>query len=1577
MSVSAYEALDHQDHLLNLGADKPGSPFIVAVAASIGNKLEPARLIAAISDTVRKEEILRTSIARPHGMRRAVQIIGLPEAAQVSLQPISSIADHAQDLTGWLEKTAGALLDEAKARGQLIGFGFHRSVDSGVSSSLVIAASPLVLDIESLDALLTRIAAAVAGETVPETPQFADVTPWLNRREPERESVDQPAEPRRRPHACGAGFTLARHPTDDTISMPVRFWVGQFDGVTLATVSAAWWFLLSRYVAGGGLDLCLAVDRREAEDLRGALGPYVASVAAHVPDPDQNTSAALAASFDEIVHRATSGHSAPDLRPTDEQGFRSIVRWRLAPASSAAQQLFQRVAAWEVRDLATVTLDCDVGSNGAQIQLVSDPRWIEASHAQRLALELRSLIDAMARAPSVPPRDLLFWDTNAADRDWSAFNRDTINPSAPGRSFHSEVLEVAASFPDRIAVDDGTHTLSYRQLDAASRAVHHRLRDFRLAPGAIVAVDLGRTDGVAIVPAILGVLCAGAAFLPLNEQYPAARLTAVIDGVRPAAILSTDLEMTRRRAGDSVPIVGLDRATGAPVGGNLLDADAEILPVEGNPDDPAYLIFTSGSSGVPKGVVVSHRGIWHYCAWAAQAYDIAAGRGAVVVTSPSVDMTITSLLAPLLVGQRVVIVPGDDAMCGLAQLLARESDLSLVKLTPSHLAQLNALLDDSPTPGLVRTLVIGGEVLTDDVIAPWRDHAPSTRLVNEYGPTEAVVGCTLFDCAEPGGHRGRAMPIGRPAAGALIRVVDSRLRTLPCGQVGEIIVGGPCVAIGYHDTPAETAEKFVCLETNEGNVSRFYRTGDLGRLLPDSTLVFEGRIDDQIKLRGHRIEPGDVEAVLRTDPSVVDVAVVLDRNRVLTAIIETRVGAPAPRSSIEQLVAASLPDVMRPRRFQFIENLPRNAAGKVDRRALRASLPDYAAEAPRVPPRTPVEAMLCRLFAEGLQRSEVGVDDDYIALGGDLIHALRIMVKAAGLGIPLEIADFFTSRTARRIAQQCEARSYAEAPPAPPPFDCLTAQDRRRLPPGLTDAVPASRLQLGMLYENEASPGGIYHDIFGYRLEMPFDEAAFRGAVDRAMTRHPMLRASFDLAGFSEPLILFHDGVDSPLDAVDTAACDADARSELDRWARYESARGFRIDRPPLVRFHVILAGPEAFLLGVSFHHAVLDGWSDVSLLLEIFDDYLALRAGTPAVPKPTPPPYSDFVRLERDALASQESAEYFRAKLRDAPALRLPFPTLAEHGDPVGVVKAPVDIRSDVSDRLQGLAVTWSVPLKTLLLALHMKVLSDLYQSSDVTTLAVVSGRPERAAADEALGLFINTIPSRCDIGGHTWRSLCDELLNQEIADGPHRRFPALTVPELSIAAETLFYFTNYHNVDRFLAKRGIDIELILAHEKTNFPLAANFALDPLKGQVVLELACNGDRLSRAWIDWIASCYTRTISALAVEPDRRPCDLTVCPPPPVGEGAAGADLSGNLPGAAARFLHCATTMPTADAVIWRDQSLTYGEIEQRVARLESLMAIKGVDRGDRVGLLFRRTPDLVAVMLACLASGILLRTLR
>lgn len=1572
MSVSACEALDHQDRLLHLGADKPGSRFIVAVAARIDNKLEPARLIAAISDTVRKEEILRTSLTRPHGMRRAVQIIAAPEAAQVSLQPIVSIADHAQDLTGWLEKVAVALLDESKARGQLIGFGFHRSVGSGIPSSLVIAASPLVLDLESLDTLLIRIAAVLAGEAVRETPQFADVTPWLNGREQARGPVDEPIEPRRRPDTRGATFTLGHHPVDGTMSTPVRFWVGEFVDVTRATVSAAWWFLLTRYIAGGGLELYLAVDRREAEEgLHGALGPYVASVPARDLDPDQSTSAALAACFDGILRRANSEHWEPDFQPTcEQQQFRSVVRWRLAPPSSAAQQLLQRIAAWEVRDLATLTLDCDCGPNGVRVHLLSDPRSIEAAHVQRLALELRLLIDAMARSPSTPPRDLLFWDTAAADSYWSFFNRDTIDPAAPGRLFHSEVLEVAARFPDRIAVDDGTHALSYRQLAAAAGAVHRRLRDFRPAPGAIVAVDLGRADGVAVVPAILGVLCAGAAFLPVDEQYPAARLSAAIDSVRPVAILSTDLERTRRRVGDSVPIVGLDRATGAPVGEDLLDTDAKILPVERNPGDPAYLIFTSGSTGVPKGVIVSHRGIWHYCAWATQAYGIAAGRGAVVVTSPSVDMTITSLLAPLLVAQRVVIVPDDDTMCGLARL-AREADLSLVKLTPSHLAQLNALLDDSPPPGLVRTLVIGGEVLTDDVIAPWRDHAPSTRLVNEYGPTEAVVGCTLFDCAEAGGNRGRAMPIGRPAAGALIRVVDPQLRTLPCGQVGEIVVGGPCVAIGYHGAPAETAEKFVHLETNGGNFSRFYRTGDLGRLLPDSTLVFEGRIDDQIKLRGHRIEPGDVEAVLRTDPSVVDAAVVLDQNRVLTAIIETRAGAPAPRCSIEQLVAANLPDVMRPQRFQFVENLPRNAAGKVDRRALRAGLPDYLGEAPRAPPHTPVEAMLCRLFAEGLQRAEVGADDDYIALGGDSIRALRIMVKAAGFGIPLEVADFFTFRTARRISQQCEARSYAEAPPAPPPFDCLTAEDRQRLPPRLTDAVPASRLQLGMLYENEASPGGIYHDIFGYRLEMPFDEAAFRGAIDRAMARHPMLRASFDLAGFSEPLILFHDSADSLLDGVDAAACDADAKSELDRWVRDESARGFRIDRPPLVRFHVILAGPEAFLLGVSFHHAILDGWSDVSLLLEVFDDYLMPRAGTPAAPKPAPPPYSDFVRLERDALASKESAGYFRAKLQDAPALQLPFPASAGQRRRVGILKAPVDIPPDVSDRLQGLAVTWRVPLKTLLLALHMKVLSDLYRSSDVVTLVVVSGRPERAAAEEALGLFINTIPSRCDIGRHTWRSLCDELLNEEIADGPHRRFPALSVPGLSILAETLFYFTNYHNVDRFLARRGIDIELIVAQERTNFPLAANFALDPLKGQVVLELACDGDRFNGAWIDWIASCYAQIISAMAVEPDRRPVELAVCPPPPFGEGVAGAGLSGNLAVAAARFLHCATSLPTADAVVWRDQSLTYGELERRVARLGSLMAAKSVDRSDRVGLLFRRTPDLIAVMLACLAGGI------
>jgi amino acid adenylation domain-containing protein len=570
---------------------------------------------------------------------------------------------------------------------------------------------------------------------------------------------------------------------------------------------------------------------------------------------------------------------------------------------------------------------------------------------------------------------------------------------------------------------------TYADLNCRSNQLARYLRESGVERGARVGVCLPR--GLELVAAILGTLKTGAAYVPFDPSSPAARLEFMLRDGGVSVLLTS--RAAHLAAPPGVRIVCLEDDWAA-IG---LQPD-ENLPDPVQPDDIAYVIYTSGSTGLPKGTLVTHRGLSNYLNWCVEAYRVREGCGAPVSSSIAFDATVTSLFAPLAAGRKVVLLPEDRPLEALADCLRRNRGFSLIKITPAHLEALSHLLAPEECAGRANAFVIGGEALRGDLLAFWRKHAPDTRLINEYGPTETVVGCCIYEARDASAGN---VPIGRPIANTRLYVLDSNLQPVPRGVTGELYIGGAGVARGYLNRPDITDARFLADPFHAGG--RVFRTGDLARVLPDGNFDFLGRADQQVKIRGYRIELGEIESVLAQHPRVAAALAVLRRERLVAYVVPR--GAAPSSEELRSWLAERLPDYMVPAFYQALAEFPVNANGKIDRRALPD--PEAAgAGGPFVAPRDALELKIAAIWEEMLGIHPVGVKDNFFDLGGHSLLAVRLMTRLElDLGATVPLSAILRGPTVERLAGLLRAQGADEAAVlvpihaggSKPPFYCV------------------------------------------------------------------------------------------------------------------------------------------------------------------------------------------------------------------------------------------------------------------------------------------------------------------------------------------------------------------------------------------------------------------------------------------------------------------------------------------------------------------------------------------------------------
>ncbi|HEU4964901.1 MAG TPA: amino acid adenylation domain-containing protein [Bacilli bacterium] len=1163
-------------------------------------------------------------------------------------------------------------------------------------------------------------------------------------------------------------------------------------------------------------------------------------------------------------------------------------------------------------------------------------------------------------------------------RDWN----DTKRVYPEGERCLQELFEAQVErTPDAVAVVCEGESLTYAELNRRANRLAHHLRGFCVVPDTRVGISMNRS--LEMVVGLYGILKAGGAYVPIDPTYPEDRLAFLMEDSQVSVLL------TQQALADALPnsqaqVLCLDAMEDV-----LAQESADNPTVETAPHHLAYMIYTSGSTGKPKGAMNEHRGIVNRLLWMQEAYELTAEDRILQKTPFSFDVSVWEFFWPLLTGARLVVAkPEGHKDAKYLVDLIREQGITTLHFVPSML-QVFLEQPNVETCTSVRQVMCSGEALPLDLQERFFARLRRPHLHNLYGPTEAAIDVTAWTCERGGGRL--SVPIGKPIANTQMYILDERLQPVPTGVAGELHIGGVQLARGYHNRPELTAEKFIAHPFGEEG-ERLYKTGDLARYLPDGTIEYLGRIDFQVKIRGFRIELGEIEAVIDGHPQVKQTVVTASEERGghkrLVAYVVPGAGARAGVDASEQVLTADdlrhdlrdlLPEYMVPTLFVMLDELPLSPNGKVDRRQLPA--PEEAAVTTEfVAPRTDVERVLADVIADVLHLERVGIDDNYFERGGDSIRSIQVVARAKQQGLSFALEDLFVRQTVRELAEGVTRTEEAEEVLAP--FALLAEADRVKLPADVEDAYPLSKLQEGMLFHSQVEPtAGVYHNVISVHLRAPFDEGAMRRTVEAMIARHPVFRTSFDQETYVETLQLVHASVPTPLVVEDLRhLSQAEQERVLADWYERDLLDTFDFAKAPLVRFHVHRRTEESFQFAFTENHVITDGWSIASMFTEFFRTYVSLVKGEEEEWTPPAVQYRDFVALERQALASEETRAYWREKLSGFSFTQMPRrdqPSSEVEASEAGRYRT-VDhpVAAEVAAKLEQVARLAQAPLQDVLLAAHLKVIAEVSGQSDVVTGVVANGRKEAQDGERVFGLHLNSLPLRVELNGGTWIELTQAAFEQHREALPHRRYPMAQMQQDlggQPLFETLFNFINFHVYEAMSDLPEVEVLAHRDHIYTNFPLAVEFSVDT-QGGLNLRLQWDSQTFGEEQIAAMSGYYLRALEGMAQEPTGRYDEHSLLATEEREQVVVGWNET-ERPyrrevTLAQLFEEQVERTPDAVAVVFAGAMLTYRELNERANQLAHHLQRLGVGPDKLVGVAMERSLEMVIALYGILKAG-------
>lgn len=1181
----------------------------------------------------------------------------------------------------------------------------------------------------------------------------------------------------------------------------------------------------------------------------------------------------LFAGFAALLHRYTGqdriglavGTGQALLTVTAASTLRELADGR-APGTGSGPVGIRFAAQGELAGGAPLELELVV--RPGIVELHYDAGLFDRATADRLLDHYRTLVEDGTRFPDRPVSRLRLLTDAERQRilvAWNATERDLPSETSLHQAFEATAMRT----PDAVAVVQGARRSTYGDINIQANRIAHHLRSLGVGPETRVGLCLDRSP--ALLVALLGILKAGGAYVPVDPDYPTQRIAAMLDGTSCAVMISREALIA------NLP----DAHSAQPVRLILLDRDAETLAAQpehdlgliAGPDDLCYIVHTSGSTGAPKPIALRHRGVMNNLADLNTRFQVGHGDSVLALSSLSFDMSVYELLGITIAGGTVVIPDQGWAKDPehWAELLATH-DITVWNSAPALLGLLTDYLEQCGAGHLsrlpkMRLAMLGGDWVPVTLADRIRAFAPDLRFIVMGGATEASIHSTIYEVRQTD-PQWTSIPYGRPMANQRTYILDEALQPVPPGVPGELYLAGVGLARGYLDQPELTAERFI--EWSHGDVSgeSLYRTGDLAQFGPDGLIELLGRTDFQVKINGLRVELSEIEAVLRAHPGVRQTVVIALDGRLLAYIVPEQTASAPDADELRRLAAQLLPDFMVPSAFVTLDRLPLTPNGKLDRKGLPE--PDFSGAEYRAPSSNE-EEILADAYAAVLGRARVGVDDDFIAMGGDSIRAIQVVTRTRGRGIEITVPQVLQSRSVAALALFARAavsdnRIATSALVAVRPND-LAAWTQRY--PGLVDVWPLTPMQSGMLFESMLKDTGddTYQLQTVYHLSGRVDAARMRAVGQAVMERHANLRAVFVPDSADNLVQLVVDGVRLPWREIDLSHLAGAERDEAfgqflagDRTVRFDPAT------PPLLRMTLVTLGPDRAELVLTAHHVLLDGWSEQVLSHELRRLYAAGGDTTALEP----------VRGFREFLAwlsrqdPEKSARAWADELSGVDASTTVVPdTVVPTGPVSDIGELVVALAPARSERLARYCATLGVTVNTLVQGAWAVLLSALTGREDVVFGATVSGRSGALDGVESMvGLFINTIPVRVRCAaGDTVGELLTGLASRQTTLLDHQHHSLTDIHRaagLGALFDTLVAFQSYPaDIADCAGDTGVEITGVDSIGSGSYPLSLIASADRLTFQYDQNL------FDRDWAEDIAAVFRSVVDQFVADPGR------------------------------------------------------------------------------------------------------------
>ncbi|HET6977262.1 MAG TPA: amino acid adenylation domain-containing protein [Pyrinomonadaceae bacterium] len=1355
--------------------------------------------------------------------------------------------------------------------------------------------------------------------------------------------------------------------------------------LTLNTlIQGAWALLLSRYSREKDVVFGMTVSGRPAAlpAVEQMIGLFINTLPVRVLVPDDASLLSWLKQLQEQQQKQAQFDYTPliDIQKWSdvERGqslFESILGFENYPVDEA---LRNQPFGFEITDL-RFTEKTNFPINLAVMpdkELVLDLMYSSRRFDEATMLRLCGHLETLLRSFVANPNQRLSALPIVTEAEQQQMFRDWNQTAAlyPQEVCLHQLFEAqTARRPEDIALSFQGVQLSYRELNSRANRFAHYLRTLGVGPEVLVGLMVERS--VEMVVALLGVLKAGGAYLPLDPSYPIERLSFMLDDAH-APVLVTRASVPGELVSERVKVVVLEKELKR----IEQEPDENLTGIDVVPQNLAYVIYTSGSTGQPKGVLITHRAVINHNFGIAELYELQPHDRVLQFASLSFDVAVEEIFPTWLRGGCVVLRPEGvlSSHTDFFEFLKKER-ISVVNLTTPYWNELmaEAARTGVSVNGSLRLAAIGGEKgLPEGFDFARKQIGHGVRLMNVYGPTETTVTNTVYEVNGVAAHEEAvSVPIGRPIANTQLYILDDQQQPLPVGVGGELHIGTDSLARGYLNRPQQTAEKFIPNPFSDEPGARLYKTGDVARFLSDGNVEFLGRVDHQVKVRGFRIELGEIEAVLTTHDDVREVVVIAREDapgdkRVVAYVVPER---ELKTSELRNFVLERLPEHMCPSAFVILEAFPLTSNGKVNRRALPA--PDHAPNQQGenfVAPRTPVEDLLAGIWADVLSLRQVGIDDDFFELGGHSLLATQLMSRLReAFSIEIPLRQLFESPTIAELAQHIETARKTETQLQAPAI----------VPVSREGVLPLSFAQQRLWFMDQLEPGSNRFNISAaIRLSGQLNLEALERTLAEIIRRHESLRTSF-VAVDGEPVHVI-----SPAGEVSLSFTDLSTESSREARARElaatESQRPFDLSRGPLLRTQLLRLGESEHILLLTMHHIITDGWSTGVLVKEVVTLYSAYIQDLPSPLPELNIQYADFAHWQRNWLQGEvlnEQLAYWRERLAGAPAL-LELPTdrarpavQSFHG-----AQHRFCVSAELTEQLQQLSRREGVTLFMTLLAAFQTLLWRYSGESDVVVGADVANR-NRHETEALIGFFVNMLVLRTRVSGEASFA---ELLQQvrEVClggyahqDVPFEKLVEELQPERSLSHTPLFQvvFVLQNQPMGELTLPGLRLsEMEIKDEKAIFDLILDMVETPQGLEAFFSY--NTDLFDAETIERMSQHLVVLLERVVAEPELALSRHNLLA---AGERELLEQWNDTVraypeQSLAQLFEEQVENAPQQVATVYEGEELSYEELNRRANQLAHRLRSLGVGPEVLVGVLLERSVEMVVGLLGILKAG-------